>query len=360
MSQEYPLVTVIVPVRNEEKFMGRSLTAIFEQDYPAARLQVLIADGMSTDGTRAVVNSFRHHFHDLEVIDNPGQIVPTGMNAALARAAGDIIVRVDGHCEIARDYVSNCVRHLQHDGVDGVGGPLDTIGETFMARLIATAMSSSFGVGGSAFRTVRGQTQLTDTVAFPAYTREALQRAGPYDEELVRNQDDEYNYRLRKLGAKILLADDVRAKYYSRSSLKSLWRQYYQYGYWKVRVMQKHTWQMQPRHFVPGLFIASLLGLLVLSPFSVVARWLVIALGGLYLLVNLLASMRAALNCHASASEKLKLMLWLPVTFATLHGSYGFGFLAGLVRFWNRWGDKSTRATSEQQARHKKLLETSR
>jgi succinoglycan biosynthesis protein ExoA len=143
------------------------------------------------------------------------------LNIGICQAQGDIVVRVDGHCEIAPDYVSQCVRHLLYDGVDAVGGPIETIGETNEAQSIALAMSSWFGVGGSAFRTVKDRPLLVETVAFPAYTRRTLQRLGPFDEELVRNQDDEYNYRLLAQGGKILLSPDISSRYYSRSSLRS-------------------------------------------------------------------------------------------------------------------------------------------
>jgi glycosyltransferase involved in cell wall biosynthesis len=327
-----PFVSVIMPVRNEASFIGRSLGAVLSQDYPSDRLEVLVADGMSTDGTREVVESLSPRDANVRVIDNPRRIVPTGLNAALAHARGEFIVRVDGHCEIAPDYVSRCVEHLVKDDVDGVGGPLETIGDTCLAQAIATAMSSSFGVGGAAFRTVSNKTMLTDTVAFPAYTRIAMERAGGFDEELVRNQDDEYNYRLRKLGAKILLAADVRSRYYSRSSLRSLWRQYFQYGYWKVRVLQKHPRQMKLRQFVPPVFVASFLLTLLLAPFSPLGSALLgLAVVGPYVIVDLAASAYAAKNA------KWQLLPYLPVIFPVLHISFGLGFLIGLARFWNRW-----------------------
>ena len=199
----------------------------------------------------------------------------------MREARGEIIVRVDGHCEIAPDYVRRCVEHLQDPSVPAVGGPLETIGHGPLSRAIAAAMSSWFGVGGSAFRIVRDRTLLTDTVAFPGYTRAIMERAGPFDEELVRNQDDEYNYRLRKMGARILLASDIRARYYSRSSLRSLGRQYLQYGYWKVRVMQKHPWQMKARHFAPLAFVAGIaLSLIALA--TGWGAWLLAAVLGAY------------------------------------------------------------------------------
>jgi succinoglycan biosynthesis protein ExoA len=333
-----PLVSVILPIRNEAHYIARSLGAVLTQDYPADRMEVMVVDGMSTDGTREIVESMRAGSPRVQLIDNTRRIAPTALNAAIARARGEILVRVDGHCEIERDYVRRCVEHLRNDAVDGVGGPLQTIGESFIARGIAVAVSSTFGVGDSAFRTVSNKTMLVDTIAFPAYTRDIVERVGFFDEELVRNQDDDYNYRLRKIGAKVLLAADVRVRYYSRSSIRSLWRQYFQYGYWKVRVMQKHPRQMRLRQFVPPSFVAALLLSLAAAPLSFIfgARfaWPFVLAAGSYAFANL----------AASASIMLKRRDWplfwlLPTAFAILHVSYGLGFLVGLVKFRNRWGD---------------------
>ena len=201
-------------------------------------------------------------------------------------------------------------------------------------------MSSAFGVGGSAFRTVSNRTLLTDTVAFPAFSRAAVEKAGAFDEELVRNQDDEYNYRLRKLGGKILLAADVHSRYYSRGSLRSLWRQYFQYGYYKVRVMQKHPWQMRPRQFAPPLFIATLLLSLLMAPFTSIGLYILALTAGLYVPANVGASILAA------RKNDWKLLPLLPVIFATLHVSYGTGFLVGVMAFANRWKRPETSAAS--------------
>lgn len=326
-----PLVSIVLPIRNEARFIERSLNSVLEQTYPADRLEVIVADGMSTDGTREIVQRFQSEYSNVRLIDNPGRIVPTGLNAALAQSRGQIIVRVDGHAEIEKEYTERCVEHLQRDGVDGVGGPLETIGENGLSKVIAVAMSSPFGVGNSAFRTLKNRTMLVDTVAFPAYTRSAITRAGPYDEELVRDQDDDYNYRLRKLGFRLLLAADVRARYYSRSSFRSLWRQYFQYGYFKVRVMQKQPRQMRPRQFVPAVFVLALIISCLLVPFSSLGWWGFCLVTGAYLLANILASIITA------RKERCSMPLLLPVAFATLHLSYGLGFLAGLIRFRRRW-----------------------
>jgi succinoglycan biosynthesis protein ExoA len=328
-----PLVSVVMPVRNEANFIGECLDAVLGQDYPADRMEVFVVDGMSTDTTREIVRSYQEHHPRLRLLENKGKIVPKGMNLALPETQGEVIVRVDGHCKIAPDYVRRCVAHIREDHVDGVGGSVRTMGETTIARVIALAMSSSFGVGGSAFRTVSDRTVLADTVPFPAYARTIIQRAGPYDEELVRNQDDEYNYRLRKLGAKILLAADVKSEYYSRSSIRSLWRQYFQYGYWKVRVMQKHPRQMKMRQFVPALFVASLVLALAAAPWGLAGLAALVAVAGSYVLANVAAAVVTAFR-----KRPLEMPL-LSLAFATLHLSYGLGFLVGLVKFRDRWGE---------------------
>ncbi|MEO8042323.1 MAG: glycosyltransferase family 2 protein, partial [Acidobacteriota bacterium] len=246
-----PFVSVIMPVYNEQAFIERSLRAILAQSYPKELMEIVIADGMSIDDTRSLIQSISAGSEiPVKVVDNPKQIAPTGLNCALKVARGDVVIRVDGHCEIDREYVANCVTILQAGTADGVGGPIETLGETPVARVVALAMSSPFGVGGSAFRTVKDREMYTDTVAFPGYTRRIIEKVGPFNEELVRNQDDEYNFRIRKSGGRILLSPTIRSRYYSRGTFRSLWRQYFQYGFWKVRVMQLHAGQMSLRQFV--------------------------------------------------------------------------------------------------------------
>jgi glycosyltransferase involved in cell wall biosynthesis len=332
-----------MPVRNEEAYLERSLGSVLRQDYPEDRLEVIVADGRSTDGSRRLVETLaenpgqdRNPGPAVRWVDNPKRIAPTGLNAAIAVARGDIVVRVDGHCEIAPDYVRRCVEHLRDGELAGVGGPIETVGESPRAEAIAVAMSSSFGVGGSPFRTASlggtgdPQPRWVDTIAFGAYPRSVLKAAGPFDEELVRNQDDEYNYRLRKAGGRLLLAPNVRSRYYSRATLRSLWRQYFQYGFWKVRVLQKHPRQMSWRQFVPPAFVGGLgiaLALALLSPW----QGPLLAVAGAYVAANGLATLLTA------ARRGWRFLPWLPLLFAILHLGYGSGFLLGLVRFAPRW-----------------------
>lgn len=324
-----PFVSVVMPVRDEADFIEKSLGAVLAQNYPPELLEIIIADGFSTDETRAIIASLAEKSAvPVKLIDNPKKIAPGGLNLAIRESRGEIIVRVDGHCEIRADYVANCVKHLTAGKAAGVGGKIETIGANTVSEAIAEAMSSKFGVGGSAFRCAETDAEIyVDTVAFPGYKREIFNRAGLFNEELVRNQDDEFNYRVRKQGGKILLAPDIHSKYYSRSSFKSLWRQYFQYGFWKVRVLQLHPKQMSARQFVPFLFVSSLLSLMISGIFSIWG----IRLAFLIFLFYLLAAGFAA--GRISFRRKIKLFPFVLLSFCILHFSYGFGFAAGLLAF---------------------------
>jgi glycosyltransferase involved in cell wall biosynthesis len=332
MLSSQPFVSVIMPIRNEADFIAQSLGAVLAQDYPHHQIEILIADGMSDDNTREIIRSMSAKADiEIKIIDNPKQIVPTGFNAALKQAKGDIIVRVDGHCEIVSDYVSQCVAHLLENDIAGVGGPIETISLNQTGETIALAMSSTFGVGDSSFRTVKDREMFVDTIAFPAYKRTVMNHAGNLDEDLVRNQDDEYNYRLRSLGYRLLLTPQIQSKYYARGSIRKLWMQYYQYGFYKVRVMQKHPRQMRPRQFAPLLLVVGIFGGALLASFHEILFGLWILFIALYGIMNLGASVWLA-----SESGWYHLRL-LPIVFAALHISYGIGFMSGLVKFWRFW-----------------------
>jgi glycosyltransferase involved in cell wall biosynthesis len=322
-----PFVSVLMPVYNEGQFIQRSLGAVLTQTYPHERMEVFVIDGLSQDNTVEVCSELIARADmPVEIIPNPGKFVAPGLNAGLRMAHGAVIVRVDGHCVIAPDYVQNCVAHLQDSTLSGVGGAMETIGETADAELIAAAMRSPFGVGGSAFRTGKRKNVFVETVPFPAYRKADIERFGFYDENFIRNQDDEYNYRILDLGGKLLLAEDVNSTYYSRSSFRSLWRQYFQYGYFKVRVMQKHPRQMRLRQFIPSLWLAALIFLIATAIFLPLSRWLLLAVAVSYFLTAVWFSIKAVLR----TSQKFK----LPFVFLILHSAYGLGFLTGLWDFY--------------------------
>ena len=330
-----PLVTVILPVRNESGFIARSLGAVLAQDYPAARLEVIVADGMSTDATRAVVRrcAAERPAVPVAIVDNPAGIVPTGMNAGMAAARGDVIVRVDGHTIIDRDYVRRCVEALRRTGAQNAGGRMTAVGEGAFARAVAAATSSRFGVGGARFH-YSTREESVDTVYMGAWPRAVLEGLGGFDPEMVRDQDDELNYRLRARGGRIVLCPEIRSRYFNRATVRSLARQYFQYGFWKVRVLQKHPRQMRPRQFAPPALAAGLVLSAAAAAFGRPGRLALVALGAAWGAAALAASASAARRSGARAAPLL------PIAFATLHFSYGLGFLAGLARFWNRWNDR--------------------
>lgn len=334
--ERLPFVSVIMPIRNEASFIDQTLDSVLDQDYPPEQLEVIVADGGSTDGCRERVEEVMASdpFRRVRLVDNERAIFSTGFNVGLRQARGEVVVMLGGHTELDRHYVRRCVKWLMlRPDVDCVGGFVETVPQTPASKTVATAMKSPFGVGGVAFRTRPNSLLEVDTVAFGAYRRDVLSRCGFLDEELVRDQDDEFNYRLKDCGGRILLVPDLHTRYFSRSSLPKLWRQYFEYGFWKVRVMQKHPRQMRLRHFAPAAFVGSLILLAPAAFFSRLALWLLCVDASLYVLANLTASAQAWKR--DSGADML-----LPVAFVILHVSYGLGFLLGLIRFANRWERK--------------------
>jgi len=328
-------VSIIIPIRNEAAYIEECLESVVNQRYlDEIELEVIVVDGLSTDDTRIIVKSFQQHHPNLILIDNPGRIVPTGINRALKIAQGNIMIRIDGHTTIAPDYIHQCIKALQESDADNVGGRMVAIGKTNFGGAVAEATSTPFGVGGSRFH-YSTKEEWVDSVYMGAWRKDVFHKIGVFDEELVRNQDDEFNYRLRKLGGKILLSPHIKSKYTVRSNPKALWKQYYQYGYWKVRVLQKHPKQMSLRQFVPPLFVSSLIASLLAALIFPLAWYLFGLIFVCYALVDLGASILTA------RLRGWKHLLLLPVIYPILHISYGLGFLVGLVKFANRWGEKS-------------------
>jgi glycosyltransferase involved in cell wall biosynthesis len=323
-----------MPVRNEADFIVRSLGRVLDQDYQKDRLQVIVVDGASDDGTDDLVEqTFRAQesvgFAGLTLLRNPRGIVPVSLNLALGEAQGDVVIRVDGHCEIPVDYVIRCVRGLLETDADCYGGRLETVGTSTVAKAIARAQSSIFGVGGADFRT-SDKSGYVDTLAFGAYRREVFQRIGDFDEELVRNQDDEFNFRLVQSGGRIWLDAALVSKYYSRADLKRLWRQYYEYGLYKVRVIQKRSGVASIRHLVPAAFVVGIAAAASLS--AIVRDPLPLAIAALpYVIAMAIASLIAAKGAPRTFPI-------LPLAFAILHFGYGTGFLAGLWRWRSSLG----------------------
>jgi glycosyltransferase involved in cell wall biosynthesis len=317
------MVSIVMPCRNERPHIEHCIRSLLAQDPPIGGFEVIVADGMSDDGTRDILAQLAREHPQLRVIDNPKLIVSSGLNAAIRESRGRIILRMDAHTEYSSDYIRNCLEVLQSTGADSVGGPWIAKSTGLIGMSIAAAFHSPFSFGGTRGHN-RNYEGPVDTVYLGCWSRQLFDRIGFFDEELIRNQDDEFNLRLMRSGGTIWQSPRIRSCYKPRGTLAALFRQYEQYGYWKVKVIQKHKLPASYRHLVPAAFILSLLVLpLAFSvfPISITIWWSLI---GLYGVCNLTASILAA------AQNGWRLLLVLPITFACFHFGYGVGFLRGI------------------------------
>lgn len=322
-------VSVIVPCREEREFIGACLDSILANDYPRDRIEVLVVDGMSADGTRDIVARYAGTHPRVKLLDNPKHTVPAALNLGIAHARGDVIVRMDAHIEYPADYVSKLVAWLQRTGADNVGGVCVTLpsSDRVVARAIATALSHPFGIGDARFRLGTKDVRRVDTVPFGCFRREVFDRVGLFDEDLVRNQDDEFNHRLIRSGGRVILVPDVFSRYYARASVSELARMYYQYGYFKPLVGRKVGALMTFRQLVPSLFLLTLGLLAVVAPFWAGAGVSLAGLVGVYLLAALVASATVA------PARGVGVSLALLAVFPVIHFAYGVGYLRGTLRF---------------------------
>lgn len=321
-----PSVSVILACRNEAESIERCLESVLGQEDPGGGIEFLVADGLSSDGTMEILQKIAARDPRLKVLANPGKIVSTGLNEAIRQARGAVIVRMDAHTTYAPDYVRASLEVLRETGADNVGGPARTEARSKAEQAFCAAYHSPFSVGGARFHDVHYEGYV-DTVPYGCWRAEAFKRFGLFDPELARNQDDEMNLRIVRQGGKVWQSPRIRSWYSPRTSLGALFRQYMQYGYWKVRVIQKHHLPASIRHLVPGLFVGALATLLCLAPFVVWARWAFSFLFGFYLLCLLAAS------CKTAATSSWQFFPLFPAIFACYHFGYGYGFLRGLFDF---------------------------
>jgi glycosyltransferase involved in cell wall biosynthesis len=325
-SRTPPLVSIVVPCRNEEAYLARCLDSILASDYPRDRMQILVVKGGSSDRTGEVLAGYVATHQGVVALDNPSGTTPVALNIGIRAASGDIIVRMDAHVLYPPDYIRRLVAGLEESGADNVGGILETVPaeNTLTARAIALGISHRFGVGNSHFRVGVSERREVDTVPFGCFRREVFDRFGFFDEELIRNQDDEFNFRIITRGGRVLLLPDVFCRYFARRSFAQLARMYYQYGYFKPLVARKVGRVMTVRQLVPALLVAALAssaGLAVWLPWAGAAFALV---AGSYLVLVLV--------CAAAAvrTNGLGCAIALAAVFPTLHFSYGAGFLLGI------------------------------
>lgn len=319
MTTSLPSVSVIIPVRNSAETVARAVSSALEQEYAGA-LEVVIAEGRSTDESRAIVDAVAARDSRVRVVDNPSGGTPTGLNAALRVSHGDVIVRCDAHAELPAGYVAAAVRRLDETGAGAVGGIQDARGETAFERAVAYAMANPLGSGGAAYRR-HGAAGFVDTVYLGVFRRSTLRAVGLYDASLARNQDYELNHRIATRGGGVYFAPELRVRYRPRGSLGALWRQYFQYGRWKRVVLRRWPGSLRARQLAAPLLVAGLVG----SPALAVSPW---AAAGLVLPVTYGAVLAMAALTEAVRRRDPAGLLVAP-TLATMHVAWGVGFWAG-------------------------------
>jgi glycosyltransferase involved in cell wall biosynthesis len=318
------MVSVIVPMLNEAAWIDGCLDSLLSGEYPPARVEVLVVDGGSTDGSRALVEARTERDPRVRLLDNPKRIAAAAMNRGVAEARGDVIVRADAHTTYASDYVAACVRVLERTGAAAVGGPQRAVGSTPVERAIAVATTSRFGVGDARFRlnvgpsAGAGRAEETDTVYLGAWRRDTLLAAGGFDETLPVNEDYELNHRLRAAGGRVVLSPEIRSEYHVRPSLAALARQYFRYGRGKADMLRRHPRSLRWRQAAAPALVAGL------AASAVLARrrpGLASTIPLAYVAANLVESVRAGGPLPA-----------LPAAYATMHLAWGAGFWAGVLR----------------------------
>jgi len=324
-----PKVSVIVPCYNEQSTIRLLLEALRSQTFPRAEMEVVIADGMSTDGTREAIAAFQKDFSDLKVclVDNTLRAIPSGLNRAIEASHGEIILRLDAHSKPYPDYVQNCVNAHEAQRGDNIGGvwEIHPGAQTWIAKSVAVAASHPLGVGDAMYRLAASASEV-DTVPFGSYRRELIQKIGGYNESLFTNEDYEFNVRIRKSNGRVWLDPSIRSVYFARSTLLELIRQFWRYGFWKWRMLRRFPDTLRWRQALPPLFVVSLIGLAFVSIFLPGASRVLIAELILYFSVLSLAGLHAAVK-----KRKPFLLLGLPLAISAMHISWGSGFLWSML-----------------------------
>lgn len=306
MVDNLPFVSVIIPCRNEEKFIGKCLDSLVSQDFPSENLEVLVVDGASTDKTKEIAKSF-----NVKILDNPNKYTPFGLNIGIENTKGEIIVRMDAHANYPKDYISKCVRYLQESGASNVGGVIKTLPsqDTISAKAVAECLSSPFGAA-SDFRLGLKEAREVDTVFGGCYKREVFVKVGLFNEKLWRSQDLEFNLRLKKAGGKIMLFPDIVVEYYPQSTLTKFLYHNFEDGVWSTLPLRLAKMKFRPRHYLPLLFVLTL-------PLSI---WFYLPASWLF-------------SWHIALKEKdWRFLFLMPVAFACRHFGYGLGSLWGLIK----------------------------
>jgi glycosyltransferase involved in cell wall biosynthesis len=320
-----PSISIIVPCYNEEKTILHLLDAVLAQTYPRTQIELVISDGMSTDRTRDVIAVFQKEHMDLtvRVVDNSARTIPSGLNQAIRESSGEIIIRLDAHSMPIPEYIERCVVAHESGKGDNVGGvwEIRAGADTWIAKAISFAAAHPLGVGDAMYR-LNAKAGAVDTVPFGSFRRSLIDKIGAFDETLLANEDYEFNTRVRESGGTVWLDPSIRSVYFSRSTLGKLANQYWRYGFWKFKMLERYPHTLRWRQALPPLFVFILFVLIVLSLFSGAARYLLAAQLFVYFSALGLAGLKLAVEKKIG-----NLFLGLPLAIVTMHMAWGAGFL---------------------------------
>lgn len=323
-------VSVIVPCYNEESTIEELLSAILGQTFPVEQVEVVIADGMSTDRTREKISLFQqiHPELSIRVVENQQRTIPAALNQAISESHGEILMRMDAHAIPAADYIQKSVGALEAGFGENVGGVIDIRpgSASWIGSSIAIATAHPLGVGDAQYRTATKPVE-ADTVAFGTYRRSLVEKIGKYDESLLVNEDYEFNTRIRKSGGKIWVDPAIRCGYYSRATLKALARQYFTYGFWKFKMLQRYPETLRWRQALPPVFVSGILMLLLLSILWIPARIILAVALSLYLAILIAGSINFVIG-----KKSPLLAIGIPLAIMTMHFSWGCGFLWSMIK----------------------------
>lgn len=323
------MLSVIVPIYNEERYIAKCIDSILEQDYPKVDMEIILVDGMSNDKTRDIVATYTARYNFIRCIDNPNRIAPWAMNIGIAESKGDVIIRLDAHATYQNNYFSSLVEGLTKYNADNIGAVCKTDVLTKSAKTLAIreVLSNKFGVGNSAFRTGIEDVQEVETVPFGCWRRDVFERYGNYDVRLVRNQDIELNKRIIHGGGRIIIIPDTYSTYLARETYSGLARNNYGNGKWNILTVfyTGNIRSLSVRHFVPFAFVMSMI-----MPLVVCLLWLPIIWVSLFAAMTYLIVL-GFVSLNLSITKKLN-FLYLLITFAVVHVSYGWGSLVALLK----------------------------
>ena len=321
-----PLVSNLIPMLNEVEAIERCILSILAQDYPIDKIEIVVVDGFSTDGSRERVNELSQQFNNIKLYDNEKKRTPVALNIGARNALGDVIIILGAHTRIEKSFVSNNIKYMNKMGVKCTGGTQKNVGDTYLQRAVGYGMGSVFGMPSAPYRFF-SKNRFVDTVVYAAYHKDLFDEVGYFDEKLHISEDAEFNWRIRQAGYKIYYSPEIVSFYYPRKNLKRLFRQFFNYGILRVNVIKKHFDAFKLIHALPPTFILATVGLLLASISNPLFLMLALALIYIYVAYLFVGSLMTVLKIN-----KLNYFPILPFVFFTMQMSWGLGFLAGLFK----------------------------